>query len=118
MKGLFSEGRKLQRRRDVEAGPARGAQAEVGNLPKDAADAIRKAANTRIVSADRVAQIEKEIGHDVMAVVLALSEKAGPAGKYVHLGATSNDITDTATALQLRDAPDLVEKDLDQLKFP
>jgi len=115
MKGLFSEETKLQRMLDVEAALVR-AHAQVGNLPKDAADAIRKAATTRIVSADRVAQIEKEIGHDVMAVVLALSEKAGPAGKYVHLGATSNDITDTATALQLRDALDLVEKDLDQLK--
>jgi adenylosuccinate lyase len=115
MKGLFSEEAKLRRLLDVEAALAR-AQAQVGNIPREAADAIRKAATTKTVSADRVAQIEKEIGHDVMAVVLALSEKAGDAGQYVHLGATSNDITDTATALQLRDALDLVEKALDQLK--
>lgn len=115
MKGLFTEEAKLQRLLDVEAALAK-AHAQIGNIPKESADAIRKAATTRIVSLGRVAQIEKEIGHDVMAVVLALSEKAGDAGKSVHVGATSNDITDTATALQLRDALDLLEKDLDQLK--
>lgn len=115
MKNLFSEETKLQRLLDVEAALAR-AHVHVGNIPKEAAEAIRKASTTRVVSADRVARIEKEIGHDVMAVVVALSEKAGEAGKYVHLGATSNDITDTATALQLKDALDLLEKDLEQLK--
>src|SRR3990170_3797617 len=65
---------------------------------------------------DVEAGLEKEIGHDVMAGVLALSEKAGDAGRYVHLGATSNDITDTAMALQLQDALGIVEEDLGYLK--
>jgi adenylosuccinate lyase len=56
------------------------------------------------VKLDRVKQIESEINHDVMAVVLALAEQSGDAGKWVHFGATSNDILDTATALQIKDA--------------
>lgn len=115
MKALFSEDAKLQRLLDVESALVR-AHAKVGNVPAKAAEDVRKAANTRTVSTDRVAEIEKEIGHDVMAVVLALSEKAGDAGRFVHLGATSNDITDTATALQLRDAFRILEEDLDHLK--
>ncbi|MEK6851865.1 MAG: lyase family protein, partial [Candidatus Thermoplasmatota archaeon] len=115
MKDVFSEDAKLQRMLAVEVALAR-AHAAVGNIPAKAAEDIRKAATLRSVTVDRVAQLEQEIGHDVMALVLALSEKAGDAGKYVHLGATSNDITDTALALQLKDALALIEEDLDQLK--
>jgi len=115
MKGLFSEDAKLQRMLAVEAALAK-AHAAVDNIPAKAAEDIRRAANPKTVTVDRVAAIEKDIGHDVMAVVLALSEKSGEAGRYVHLGATSNDITDTALALQLRDALAILEKDLDELK--
>ena len=115
MKSIFSEDTRLARMLDVEAALAR-AHAKVGTIPAKAAEDIRKAANPRTVTADRIAQLEKEIGHDVMAVVLALSEKAGDAGRYVHLGATSNDITDTALALQLKDALAIVEEDLGYLK--
>jgi len=115
MKALFSEDAKLQRLLDVEAALAR-AHAKVGNIPAKAAAEIARAANTKTVTVDRVAQLEKEIGHDVMAVVVGLSEKAGEGGGYVHLGATSNDIIDTATALQLQDALRIVHDDLDALK--
>ena len=115
MKDVFSEDARLQRMLAVEAALAR-AHASVGNIPAKAAEDIRKAANPRTVTVERVAQLEKEIGHDVMALVLALSEKAGDAGRYVHLGATSNDITDSALALQLKDALALIEEDLEQLK--
>src|SRR5439155_921743 len=64
----------------------------------------------------RVQELEEETRHDLMAVVLALTEACeGEAGKYVHLGATSNDILDTATALQLRDAIRLLEADIGDL---
>ena len=115
MKDVFSEDAKLQRMLAVETALAR-AHAAVGNIPAKAAEDIRKVATPRTVTVERVAQLETEIGHDVMALVLALSEKSGDAGKYVHLGATSNDITDTALALQLKDALALVEEDLNQLK--
>ena len=72
MKALFSEDAKLRRLLQVEAALAR-AHAKVGNIPAKAAGEIARAANTKTVTVDRVAQLEKEIGHDVMAVVVGLS---------------------------------------------
>jgi len=63
-----------------------------------------------------VKEIEREIKHDVMALVQALAEACGPSGAYVHLGATSSDILDTATALQLKEALNLIEERLNHLE--
>src|SRR3990172_3710811 len=99
----------------VGAAPG-GAQAELRLIPKSAAAEIGTKAATAAVKLSRVARLERETGHDVMAVVLALTEQCGgEAGRYVHLGATSNDITDTATALQLKDALAILRRDLDAL---
>lgn len=102
MRDLFSEDSKLRKLLEVEAALAR-AHARVGTIPQADAEAISKAAAGGAVTLDRVRQIEAEIKHDIMAVAKALTEAAGPAGRHVHLGATSNDIIDTATALQIRD---------------
>lgn len=112
---IFDEETKLQRMLEVEASLAK-AHARVGNIPRKAADEIKRNANTQRVKMERVKEIEKEIHHDVMAVVKALSEKCGGSGKYVHLGATSNDITDTALALQLRDFMGFLSEDMEKLK--
>ena len=61
-------------------------------------------ANTKHVKVERVKSIEKLIKHDIASLVRALSEVSGSSGAYVHLGATSYDIVDTANALQLKDA--------------
>jgi len=115
MKAIFDEETRLQRLLDVEAALAR-AEAKVGLIPKEAAEGIAMAARSKKVTLARVAELEKETRHDLMAVVLALTEACeGDAGKYVHLGATSNDILDTATALQLKDAIAILEEDLGQL---
>ena len=115
MKGIFEEGARLQRLLDVEGALAR-AEAKVGLIPPEAAAEIGKKASTKSVTVPRVEALEKETRHDLMAVVLALAEACeGDAGKYVHLGATSNDILDTATALQLRDAIRLIDEDLREL---
>ncbi len=112
MKALFEEENRLQRLLDVEAALAR-AEAKAGVIPADAAKAISKHANTKEVTPERVAELERETRHDLMAVVLALTERCDPeAGKYVHLGATSNDISDTATALQLRGVIGILDEDL------
>ena len=112
MKAIFDEETRLQRLLDVEAALAR-AEAKAGVVPADAAKGISEHATTKEVTPARVAELEKETRHDLMAVVLALTEAAGPAaGKYVHFGATSNDISDTATALQLRDAIAILDEDL------
>jgi len=115
MKGIFQEETRLQRLLDVEAALAR-AEAKVGLVPQGAAEEIARKASTKYVSVTRVEELEKDTRHDLMAVVLALTEACdGDAGKYVHLGATSNDILDTATALQLRDALQVIDADLDGL---
>ncbi len=112
MKSIFEETSRLQRLLDVEAALAR-AEAKAGVIPADAAKAIAKHATTKEVTVARVNELEEETRHDIMAVVLALTEASGTeAGRYVHLGATSNDISDTATALQLRDAIAILDADL------
>jgi len=115
MKEVFEEKSKLQRLLDVEAALAR-AHAKVGNIPKEDADAISKKASIKFVSIDRVKEIEEDVKHDIMAVVLALSEACGKAERYVHLGATSYDIVDTANALQFKDALIIVKRDLFELE--
>ena len=115
MKAIFEEEARLQRLLDVEAALAR-AEAKAGLIPAAAAKAIGDHATTREVTVSRVAELEKETRHDIMAVVLGLTEASGPeAGRYVHFGATSNDISDTATALQLRDAIAILDADLEGL---
>jgi len=115
MKSVFEETSRLQRLLDVEAALAR-AEAGVGLIPADAAKGISKHATTKEVTVARVEELEKETRHDLMAVVLALTEASGAeAGKYVHLGATSNDISDTATALQLREAIAILDSSLVEL---
>ncbi|MCK4491134.1 MAG: hypothetical protein KAU03_00820, partial [Candidatus Altiarchaeales archaeon] len=112
---IFDEQSKLQRMLEVEASLAK-AHAGVGNIPQEAADEIKENANTRRVKVERVKEIEEETHHDVMAVVKALREKCGDSGRYVHLGATSNDITDTALALQLGDFMEFLLEDVEKLK--
>ena len=100
---------------DIEAALAR-AQAKVGDIPPKDATTIAKKASTRNVKLKRVKQIEARTKHETAAVVEALSEACGKSGQYVHMGATSSDILDTATALQVRDALQLILKRLDQLE--
>lgn len=116
VKAIFGETKKLQYLLDVEAALAR-AHARVGNIPKKSADEITKKAKTSIVKVERVKEIEAETKHDIMAVTRALAEKCtGDAGKYIHLGATSYDIVDTANALQFTDSLDHVKKGLKALR--
>ena len=115
VKGIFDEENKLQKLLDVEAALAR-AHAKVGNIPKEDAAGISAKANTQWVKLSRVQEIEREINHDLMAVVKALTEQCGSSGRYIHLGATSNDILDTALALQLKEYFGYLSDDLKKLK--
>ncbi|MGQ9720806.1 MAG: adenylosuccinate lyase [Candidatus Jordarchaeum sp.] len=116
MKQVFTEENKLQRWLDVEAALAR-AHASLGDIPNEAAEEISKKASLEYVKLDRVKKLEEEIHHDVMAMVQTLSEVCeGDSKKYVHLGATSYDIVDTAWALILRDAIEIIFSKLTSLK--
>ncbi len=115
MKRIFDEENRLQKMLDVESALA-WAHSQVGNIPKKDAQKIMEKASTKYVELSRVKKIEKEIRHDVMALVRTLAEACGSSGKYVHLGATSSDMLDTATALQLKEAVNLIEKRLNDLE--
>ncbi|MEM3513648.1 MAG: lyase family protein, partial [Thermoplasmata archaeon] len=98
MKRIFEENSRLEYMLRVEGALAL-VQAEFGNIPAEMAEKINEMATQEHVKMERVKEIENQIKHDVMALVKALSEVSEEAGKYVHLGATSNDIIDTANAL-------------------
>lgn len=115
MRRIFSEEARLQRLLDVEAALAR-AHASVGNIPKEDADAISKAARIDVVTLRSVKEMEEKTRHDIAALVRVLSEKSGDSGRYVHLGATSSDILDTATALQVKKTVNILIQNLRGLK--
>ena len=115
MRRIFEEEMRVQKMLDVEAALA-WAHAEVGNIPRKDAEKIAAMASTKHVKLSRVKEIEREIKHDVASLVRALAEVCGPSGAYVHLGATSYDIVDTAIALQLKEALALIEKRLNSFE--
>ncbi len=116
MRALFTEEAKLQNWLTVEAALAR-AHAALGHIPQEAADEIARKATLGEVKLERVKAIEAEIHHDLMAMVRALTEVCGAeAGKYVHFGATSYDIEDTALALQLVAALNVIRSDLETVR--
>jgi len=113
MNEIFDDDARLRKWMAVEVALAR-AHAKLGNIPKDAPGKIESAVGR--VKKERVDEIEAQIHHDLMAMVKALTEQAGDAGKYVHLGATSYDIEDTATALVFIEGIELLEKRLTTLE--
>lgn len=115
MRRIFEEEMRVQKMLDVEAALA-WAHAEVGNIPRKDAEKIAAMASTKHVKLSRVKEIEREIKHDVASLVRALAEVCGASGAYVHLGATSYDIVDTAIALQLKEALALIEKRLNSFE--
>ena len=116
LKDIFGETQRLQYLLDVEAALVR-AHAKVGNIPKVAADEVSKKASVKFVKVERVKEIESETKHDIMAVTRALAEQCkGDAGKYIHLGATSYDVVDTANALQFADSTEFIGMSLRDLR--
>jgi len=116
MRRIFEEENRLQKILSVESAVAY-AQATVGVIPKGAAEEIHRKASVEFVKLERCKQIDAEIGHDLMAIVRALTEVCeSDAARYVHYGLTSYDIEDTATSLQFKEALEIVERDLRELE--
>jgi adenylosuccinate lyase len=115
MRRIFEEETRVQKMLDVEAALA-WAHAEVGDIPREDAEKIEATASLKHVKLTRIKEIEHEIKHDVASLVRALAEACGSSGAYVHLGATSYDIVDTANALQLKAALELIEKKVDSFE--
>ena len=89
--------------------------ARLGRIPQQDLEEIRTKAVAP--SPERVEEIEQVTNHDVAAFVQALAEPIGPAGRWIHFGLTSSDLLDTALALQLRDAADLILDRLELLPY-
>jgi len=114
VRALFSRERRLARTLRVEAALAH-AEAELGIVPAEAARAIERAAADGSVRLARVDELERELKHDVMAITRALGERSGPGAAWVHFGATSADITDTALGLELQESAAVLRADLTEL---
>jgi len=89
------------------------AWAELGKIPKDALEEIKEKADFDL---KRIDEIEATVKHDVIAFLTAVAEKVGPSSRYIHMGLTSSDVVDTAMALQIKQAGELILKDLNEFK--
>ena len=115
MKAIWEQESKLQNMLKVEAALAK-AEAEIGLIPKDAADEINKKATTEYVKQERVDEIEQATHHDIAALMKALEEVCeNDAGEYVHYGATSNDIIDSSQSIQLKDSIIIIREEVVKL---
>ena len=112
MRALFSDVTQLQLMLDVESALAR-AEAKLGLVPQQVAEAISKAAQVENLRIERIAEGTRETGVPVPALVSEIGRVAGEqAARYIHLGATTQDILDTALVLQMRRALEYLRRDL------
>ncbi|MEM1569499.1 MAG: adenylosuccinate lyase [Candidatus Bathyarchaeia archaeon] len=111
MRRIWDRNEWLRRMIMVEVALLR-ALSEVGLAPLEAAEKIHSLIESGDVTLEDVERWERVTDHEVMAIVKALAEKSGRYGGYIHVGATSNDITDTVLATQLRDSINLIESRL------
>ncbi len=87
--------------------------ADAGIVPQEAARAIAERGDFDL---KRIHEIEAEVKHDVIAFTTAVTEKVGPEARWLHYGLTSNDVVDTAQALQIKDASQIILQDLEKLQ--
>ncbi|MFC7555571.1 3-carboxy-cis,cis-muconate cycloisomerase [Pseudoroseomonas wenyumeiae] len=115
MRAVFSDEALVGRYIEVEVALAR-AEARCGIIPAEAAEHIAAAGADPHLDWDRLKRETENVGYPILPLVHQLAERAGEAGRYVHWGATTQDIMDTASVLQLRAALDLVGADIDALR--
>ncbi len=99
---------------EIEAHAA-SAMAELGIVPKAAADLIWEKGRNAQFDVERIDAIEREVKHDVIAFLTHLAEIVGPEARFVHQGMTSSDVLDTCLAVQLTRAADLLIADVDKV---
>jgi adenylosuccinate lyase len=104
MGSIWTDENKFQKWLEVEIATAE-VEAEAGLIPKSAARAIRRKARFEV---ERILEIERQVKHDVIAFTTNVAEHIGREGRYLHYGLTSNDVVDTAQALQIRQASELL----------
>jgi len=109
MRAIWTEENKFRAWLEVEL-LACEAWAELGVIPKEDAEALRRNASFDI---NRIYEIEQETRHDVIAFTRAVSETLGPERKWVHYGLTSTDVVDTALGYLLKQANAIIRRDIE-----
>jgi len=109
---IWSDTHRMEKWLEVELAVC-DALAEAGEIPREAAANIRKKA---AFDAARALEIEKTVQHDVIAFLTSVAEHVGPDSRFIHLGLTSSDVVDTANALLLREAADMILAGIDRLR--
>ena len=110
MQAVWSEQNRLEKQVDVEVALAK-AEGELGVIPADVADEIVKKADASKLSLQQIADEAAKAKHSLMSTINALQKQVGEAGQFIHYGATTQDIVDTATVLQLKQSFAIVERD-------
>jgi len=108
---IWAEQNRYQKWLEVEVATA-VVEAEMGIIPTAAATAIRERA---AFDPERIAAIEAEVKHDIIAFTTNVAEQVGAEARYLHFGLTSNDVVDTAQALQIKEAAAILGADLEAL---
>ena len=111
MTAIWSQENKYQKWLDVEVAACE-AMVKLGKVPAAAVATIKAKA---VINVARIDEIEKITKHDVIAFVSSLTEKIGEDGRFIHMGLTSSDVLDTALAIQLKEAAEILIDDFDQL---
>ncbi|MFZ0064517.1 MAG: adenylosuccinate lyase [Pyrinomonadaceae bacterium] len=111
MGAVWSEQNKFQKWLDVELAVCE-VHAEMGTIPREALEQIKTRARFSVA---RINEIERTTNHDVIAFTTNLAEEIGDAARFVHFGLTSSDVVDTANALLLKDACEILLKKIDAL---
>lgn len=112
MSRIWQDQNKFQKMLEIEVAACE-ARAKSGKIPKRALANIKKKAKFSI---KKIQELDRKTNHDVAAFVENLQDNIGKGGEYLHMGLTSNDVTDTALALQMREAADIILDKLDSLK--
>lgn len=110
MRAVWDENNRLLKHIEIEVALAK-AEGELGVIPKDAAQKIAERADPSKFDLEIIAQEIARLKHSFMATINALQTQCGDAGEFVHYGPTTQDIVDTGTVLQLKEAFEIVERD-------
>ncbi|MFH1683926.1 MAG: lyase family protein, partial [Candidatus Margulisiibacteriota bacterium] len=110
MREIWSEEHKFNTWLEIEIAACE-AWAKLGKIPQSSVKKIKKNAT---FSLKRINEIEKIVDHDVIAFLTSVAEKVGPDSRFIHMGMTSSDVVDTSLSLVLRDAADIILKDIDE----
>ena len=111
MTKIWSPENRYQKWLDVEI-LACEAMAKLGKIPKSALKNIKRNVSIKV---ERIDEIEKTTKHDVISFLTSLTEKVGEDGRFIHMGLTSSDVLDTALAVQLKEAAEILLEDIDRL---